>query len=324
MEKSRLLKSQALEQGNMSKHRPIQRIAIIGFGEVGGIFGSDFAGQGIEVSAFDIVFHSKNQRKPMLAKARDRSVRAAENLKDCIHESQLVISAVTASSALNVAKQAGAILRNGQLFLDINSVSPQTKRKAANYVERSEAHFVEAAVMAPVPGKRLKVPMLLGGTYAIDAAEQLRNLGMNTMALSDQIGVASAVKMCRSVMIKGLEALAVECLLAAKCYGAEDKVLESLATTYPSMGWDKGLPDYLISRVSEHGRRRAAEMREVANALREVGIKPTMALATAGRQEQLARDIARRKVVFNADDFRWRSLADALAPNRRHSAKRSS
>jgi 3-hydroxyisobutyrate dehydrogenase-like beta-hydroxyacid dehydrogenase len=321
MEKNPFLRRQAFGLANMSEQRAVQRIAIIGFGEVGGIFGSDFTEQGINVSVFDILFHSKLRRKRMLAKARVCGVTAAENLKDCIDESQLVISAVTASSSLDVAKRASRILHDGQVFLDINSVSPETKGKAASYVEKSGAHFVEAAVMAPVPGARLKVPMLLGGTYAADAAEQLHNLGMNASALSDRIGVASAVKMCRSVMIKGLEALAVECLLAAKRYGAEDKVLESLATTYPSMGWDGQLPDYLISRVSEHGRRRAAEMREVATALCEVGIRPTMALATAKRQEQLVREMAKKKIVFDAKDFRWHSLADTLDGRRRRSAR---
>jgi 3-hydroxyisobutyrate dehydrogenase-like beta-hydroxyacid dehydrogenase len=323
MEKSPFHGSQVLGLGNMIKRRPIHRIAIIGFGEAGGILGSDFVEQGIKVSVFDILFHSTKQRKSMLAKARLCGVTAAENLKDCMHESQLVFSAVTASSALEVAKRASRILHKGQVFLDINSVSPATKRKAATYVEKSSAHFVEAAVMAPIPGARLKVPMLLGGTYAAEAAEQLRNLGMNASALSDRIGVASAVKMCRSVLIKGMEALAVECLLAAKRYRAEDRVLESLATTYPSMGWDGQLPDYLISRVSEHGSRRAAEMREVATALREVGIRPTMALATAERQEQLVREMARKKTVFKAKDFCWRSLADVLAGHQRRSTGKS-
>jgi 3-hydroxyisobutyrate dehydrogenase-like beta-hydroxyacid dehydrogenase len=304
----------------MPKQPKNPHIAIIGFGEVGGIFGSDFAKQGIKVSVFDILFHSRRRRKPMLAKAHLCGVTAAESLEGCIHGCPLVISAVTASSALQVAKQAGKILRKGQVFLDLNSVSPATKRKAAAHLETSHAHFVEAAVMAPVPGQRLKVPMLLGGASAKEAARQLASLGMNAMALSDQIGIASAVKMCRSVIIKGIEALAVESLLAARRYGAEEKVIQSLAATYPSMGWDGRLPDYLVSRVSEHGRRRAAEMREVANALREVGISPTMALATAERQERLVRDMSKRKIVFKADDFRWQVLADALASRKRRAA----
>ena len=291
----------------------IQRIAIIGFGEVGGIFGNDFALQGIEVSTFDILFNSPGDRQRMLAKAKKYSVNATKNLKECLRNVQLVISAVTASSALDVAKGAGPNLRRGQIFLDINSVSPETKRRLAAHIAPSEARFVEAAVMAGVPGPRLKVPMLLGGPHAAEAAQRLRSIGMNATALGDQVGVASAVKMCRSVMVKGLEALAVECLFAARQYGAEDAVLDSLAATYPSLGWKDHLPDYLISRVAQHGRRRAVEMREVAQALEAVGIKPTMALATAMRQERVVVEMEERNLRFDGkNSFSWRSLAEAI------------
>ena len=294
--------------------RSIQRIAIIGFGEVGGIFGSDFAKQGIEVSVFDILFASRRHRPAMLAKAERCGVKAADHLRDCVHDAELVISAVTASSAFDVAKQVGALLRSKQIFLDINSVSPETKRKVAAQIGRGKGHFVEAAVMAGVPSPRLKVPMLLGGPHAAETAGRLNRIGMNATALSDQIGVASAVKMCRSVMMKGWEALAVECLFAARRYGAENAVLQSLADTYPSLGWNDRLPNYLISRVAQHGRRRAAEMREVARALRAVRIEPTMALATARRQEKLVAEMARKDICFQSGTpFSWQDLADATA-----------
>ncbi|HTS57832.1 MAG TPA: DUF1932 domain-containing protein [Terriglobales bacterium] len=294
------------------------RIAIIGFGEVGGIFGNDFAKQGIAVSIFDILLDSEPHRQPMQTKAERCGVKAEDTLGDCLRNADLVISAVTASSALEVAEAAAPILCRQQIFLDINSVSPETKRKVAACIEqptgeKDGVHFVEAAVMAGVPGKRLQVPMLLGGAHAIAASELLQSLGMNATALSDQIGVASAVKMCRSVMIKGLEALAVECLFAARRYGAEPAVLESLAATYPGMGWSDRLPDYLIGRVAEHGRRRAAELREVAQTLEEVGVEPTMTVAAAERQEQLVSTIAERDLAVPADSFSWRSLADAVA-----------
>jgi 3-hydroxyisobutyrate dehydrogenase-like beta-hydroxyacid dehydrogenase len=294
----------------------IQTVAIIGFGEAGGILAADLVKQGVGVSVFDILLDSRKYHRKMLAKARACGARAAGSLKECLAGAQLVISAVTASSDLEVARAAARSLRSGQIFLDINSVSPQTKRKAAAQVGRGSAYYVEAAVMAAVPVKRLKVPMLLGGPHAAEAAAQLCALGMNATAVSDQIGVASAVKMCRSVMIKGIEALAVECLLAARRYGAEEAVLESLADTYPLMGWKEGLPDYLISRVAEHGRRRAAEMREVAHALREVGINPLMAQAAARRQDALVEEMTRRKLPY-AGPFSWRKLADALAGKRR-------
>jgi 3-hydroxyisobutyrate dehydrogenase-like beta-hydroxyacid dehydrogenase len=298
-------------------------IAIVGFGEVGAIFGKDLAQQGIKVAVFDVLLHSQRHQKPMRAKAQACGVSAANNLQACLHEAELVISAVTASSALDVARGAAPLLRRGQMFLDLNSVSPSTKRKAASLLDRSGAHFVEAAVMAAVLDQRLKVPMLLGGAYAAQAADRLRSLGMNPEPVSKRIGVASAVKMCRSVMIKGLEALAVECLFAARRYGAEDKVLASLSATYPGMGWEDYLPDYLISRVAKHGRRRAAEMREVARALQNVGIEPTMAMATAARQEQFVRRIAKGEIAVDGDrPLPWRSLADAMPAPRRRSASR--
>jgi 3-hydroxyisobutyrate dehydrogenase-like beta-hydroxyacid dehydrogenase len=305
----------------MHKRVSIHRVAIIGFGEAGSIFAHDLAKQGLHVSVFDILFHSKLQRQRMLRKAQACGVTAADNVKDCLHTTELVISAVTASSALDVAKEAGPNLRDGQLFVDINSVSPETKRKAAGYLDRRRARFVEAAVMSGVPKQRLRVPMLLGGPHAFEAAQCLERIGMRATPLSDQLGVASAVKMCRSVIIKGLEALVIESLFAARMYGAEDKVLESLAASFPGMGWEGHLPDYLIGRVAEHGHRRASEMREVARTLEDVGMEPMMALATAHRQEQLVGEMAKRRLGFpSAARFSWRSLSDAIVRPRRRSA----
>jgi 3-hydroxyisobutyrate dehydrogenase-like beta-hydroxyacid dehydrogenase len=205
-------------------------------------------------------------------------------------------------------------MRAGQIFLDINSCSPATKRSNSQAVQSSGADYVEAAVMAPVPPQRLKVPMLLGGRRAAELAPVLCGLGMNAAFISDEIGVASAVKMCRSVVIKGLEALAIESMLAARRFGAEKEVLASLQGTFPGMGWQDKLPDYLISRVAEHGRRRAAEMREVAQTLEGVGVEPTMALATAARQDALIDAMTSLGVSYpHGQPFSWRWLADALA-----------
>ncbi len=308
------------ELRNMPNTKTIDRVAIIGFGEAGSIFAKDLAAAGMDVRVFDILFNSNRQRKPMLRKAQSCAVAAARSLEDCLFKSELVISAVTASSALDVATEAGPMLGEGQLFLDINSVSPATKCRAAGYVARRRARFVEAAVMSAVPKQRLRVPMLLGGPHAFEAAECLQRIGMNATPLSDQIGVASAVKMCRSVIMKGLEALVIESLFAARMYGAEDEVLESLAASFPAMGWEDHLPDYLVSRVAEHGHRRAVEMREVAQTLRHVGIEPMMALATAERQELLVGEMAKRRLAFGSGErFSWRSFSDAVARTRRRS-----
>jgi 3-hydroxyisobutyrate dehydrogenase-like beta-hydroxyacid dehydrogenase len=249
----------------------------------------------------------------MLAKAKNANVHPCDNLKEAICGADLVISAVTCSAAADVARNSVPYLRGGQTYLDINSVSPETKREIARVLEPSNANFVEAAVMAPVTPQRLKVPMLLGGAEAEPVAERLRSIGMNVTPISDRIGVASAVKMCRSVIIKGIEALAVESLFAARRYGAEKEVLASLAATYPQMGWDGPLPDYLISRVAEHGRRRASEMREAAETLRNIGLEPLTAMATAERQDWLVQEMDERHISVRAGEpFSWQQLADAI------------
>jgi 3-hydroxyisobutyrate dehydrogenase-like beta-hydroxyacid dehydrogenase len=291
-----------------------QRIALIGFGEAGTILGTDLAAAGAQVTTYDILFDAPEARADMLAKAERSGVRAADSFAQAVEQAQLIISAVTASSCGDVAASAGQHLRAGQVFVDINSVSPAKKQSNCRAVEASGADYIEAAVMAPVPPQRLKVPMLLGGRRAHEVAPALAQLGMNVKVIATDVGVASAVKMCRSVIIKGLEALTLESMQAARHFGAEEQVLESLRQTFPGMGWERDLPDYLISRVAEHGRRRAEEMREVARTLKDAGIAPSMALATAERQDRLIDSMTARGIRYNPQaPFSWRALIDALA-----------
>jgi 3-hydroxyisobutyrate dehydrogenase-like beta-hydroxyacid dehydrogenase len=171
--------------------------------------------------------------------------------------------------------------------------------------------------MAPVPPKGLAVPLLIGGAGAAGMAQTLNALGMNARVACEEVGTASAIKMCRSVFVKGLEALTTEALRAARHYGAEDEVLASLAASYPAMGWDKELPDYLVSRIAVHGRRRAAEMREVGKTLSDAGVAPRLAAAIAELEDALIDELEAASLPSGSaaerDDFSWREMADALA-----------
>jgi 3-hydroxyisobutyrate dehydrogenase-like beta-hydroxyacid dehydrogenase len=290
---------------------PGSTVGIIGFGEAGSILGSELAKRGCLVRSYDLLFDSAADRERMLQRCAKARVDAAASLAEVLRGAKLIVSAVTASAAQDVARAAGPLLGAGQIFLDLNSVSPDTKRANAALVEANGASYVEAAVMAPVPPQRLAVPMLLGGPRAAALAPALNALGMSTRAVADTIGVASAIKMCRSIMIKGIEALTVECLFTARRYGAEEAVLASLAATWPQMGWQAGQPDYLVGRVAEHGRRRAAELREVAETVAAAGLTPTMALAIAERQDALVAAMAAAGLGYDAA-FSWQRLADAL------------
>jgi 3-hydroxyisobutyrate dehydrogenase-like beta-hydroxyacid dehydrogenase len=283
------------------------RIALIGFGEAGGILGQDLVAQGLHVSAYDRL------GEPLRAKATATGVTLCASAAEAVAGADLIFSAVTAGSALGVAQQVALLMTPEQVFIDINSVAPNTKRSACAAVQSAGASYVDAAVMAPVPPQRLQTPILLGGEKAEQVRACLAPLGFNVRVVAEDIGVASAIKMCRSVMIKGLEALTTECLSTARQYGAEDAVLASLHKSFPSMGWDADLPHYLISRVAEHGRRRAEEMEEVAKTAADVGVAPHMSQAIVATQRGLVERMAQQGMTY-ADTlpFDWTRLVDTL------------
>jgi 3-hydroxyisobutyrate dehydrogenase-like beta-hydroxyacid dehydrogenase len=225
--------------------------------------------------------------------------------------SDLIISAVTASNTLAVAREAAVHIPAGTVFLDLNSASPGTKQKAAALIDAAGAHYVEAGVMTSVPPYGIKVPMLLGGPGAAELAAVLARWGMDAKPVSDRLGVASAIKMCRSVMIKGLEALVIESYTTAREYGVEDHVLPTLAETFPSIDWpEQGA--YFFSRVVQHGMRRAEEMREAANTVREAGFEPFMSAAIAYKQQWVADQAAGGVFQGLAKDAPWQEYADRL------------
>ena len=259
------------------------RVCLIGFGEVGQILADDLAAAGVaHIAAFDILFGTKNS---IPSKALEgRSVRPARNPPEAVRDCDLVISAVTAASELDAALSIVRGLGPGAFYLDVNSVSPRSKRRACAVIQAAGGKFVEAAVMSPIAPNRIASPMLLGGHHAVEFVARAEPLGFaGAQVFSEEIGPASATKMCRSVMIKGIEALLTESLLAARLYGVEETVLRSLGDLLPLPHWEK-LARYMIARSLEHGRRRAEEMREVAQTIRDAGVEPVMSTATAERQ----------------------------------------
>jgi len=264
-----------------------ERIAFIGFGEAGQTLGRGLIEQGARLTAYDILFDDPANEGKLRRIAESLGVSISDGHVHAVREAELVFLAVTASSSLEAARACLPGLRDGQLFLDINSVSPQRKIQAAAIVAPTGAAYVDVAVMAPVAPYGHKVPCLIGGPGAQALAPRVRALGMQMEVVAAEVGQASAIKMFRSILIKGLEALMLESMLASSEYGVESRVLASLRETFPSIDWEK-LSGYLIERVVSHGRRRAAEMREVADTVREIGLDPIMASATAARQQWLA------------------------------------
>jgi 3-hydroxyisobutyrate dehydrogenase-like beta-hydroxyacid dehydrogenase len=261
-------------------------IGLVGYGEVGRILAEDLRRQDVRVAAYDLKL-GNDQAGALRDHAAAHGVALAASHADLAAPADFIVSAVTASQAVPVAQACAPAVKKGAWFLDFNSASPGAKRRAADLIDGHSGRYVEGAVMTSIPPTRIKVPLLLGGKSAKALAPLLAELGFNAKVASDQLGVASAVKMCRSVMIKGLEAMVIESFTTARAYGVEDAVLASLKETFPGIDWEKQ-GAYFFQRVIEHGRRRSEEVREVAETVREAGLTPWSAQGTAERQAWVA------------------------------------
>ena len=290
-------------------------IALIGYGEVGRILAEDLRAAGHGVRAYDLKLQGETGAA-LRAHGQPLGVQFAASHAQAVEGAALVISAVTASQAVAVAEACAPGLAAGAFFLDLNSASPGAKTRAAGVVNAASGRYVEGAAMTSVPPHRLKVPLLLGGPDAAALKPLLDELGFAAQLHSETLGVASATKMCRSVMIKGLEAMVIESLTTARHYGVEDAVIVSLQETFPGIAWEQQA-SYFFQRVIEHGRRRSEEMREVAVTVREAGLAPHSAAGTAERHAVMA-DLADAGVFGTrgeagfARSADWREEADRI------------
>jgi 3-hydroxyisobutyrate dehydrogenase-like beta-hydroxyacid dehydrogenase len=264
------------------------RLCFIGFGEVGQAIASGLRDTGIEaVAAWDILFPSADGARLKHA-GETIGVRVANSAADAAHGADIIVSAVTAASSLEAARSVEPHLSGNPYFLDINSVSPGRKKETERLLG-AKARYVDIAILAPIHPARHQTPLLLAGPHAAGVMPLLIDeLDMRGAIAGDEVGQAAGLKMIRSVMIKGIEALTLECFLAARRAGIVDEVAASLTNNYPTLDWNKVI-EYNIERMASHGVRRADEMDQVAETLRELGIEPLMATATSSRQREMGR-----------------------------------
>ena len=268
----------------------IAKIAMIGFGEAATAFVSGWAlDDPGRITAFDVKSTMADQQAAMAARQAAHGVTGAPDLARALKDADLVFCLITADRAAEAAMAAAAsgALKPGALWFDGNSCAPDTKRQAARVIEGAGAHYIDMAIMAPVYPKKHLVPVKLAASKADAAAAALASLGMRPEVVGDTVGDASTIKMLRSVMIKGLEALVAECFLSARRAGVEEQVIASLEVSDPDIAWRKR-GAYNIERMMVHGARRAAEMREVAKTVEALGLSPGLSQATAAWQDIVA------------------------------------
>jgi 3-hydroxyisobutyrate dehydrogenase-like beta-hydroxyacid dehydrogenase len=288
------------------------RIGFIGFGEAGFHIAAGLRGAGIgEIAARDINTWTAGLGEKIRQRAKETGTRLVDSNAELTESSDIVFSTVTANQALAAAQQTAPGLSPRHIYADLNSVSPGLKQSIDKVISGAGAKFAEVAVMAPVPPYNHRVPMLVGGPGGEDLIDRMTPFDMKMEFTSPKVGEAAATKMCRSIIVKGMEALLTECVLGASRYGAEERVFQSLSETFPGLDWAH-MATYMVGRVVVHGERRAREMEEVAETLRSMGVEPMMAEATVRRMDWSAQ-LGLKKLFHGEAPATHREFADAVA-----------
>lgn len=262
------------------------KITFLGFGEAGAAFATGWENHELQLTAFDIKTRSEVTRAEMLARYSKYGVRGCEQPAEAVRDCDAIFSLVTADQAHEAAMSVVGKVSPGTLFLDCNSCAPDTKRASAKIIDAAGGRYVDVAVMAPVHTTLHQTSVLICGPHCTQSMHLMEKLEMNVSEMEGDIGAASATKMVRSIMIKGLEATMLECVLAARKAGVDETVLDSLDRTFPGFNFRQKAA-YMLERVMLHGTRRAAEMREVALTIDQLGLNNTMTLATVECQQRV-------------------------------------
>ncbi|CUX06888.1 putative oxidoreductase [Agrobacterium fabacearum S56] len=259
------------------------KISTLGFGEAAYAFVSGWREtppfEDVErISTFDIKIEDPASKTVLMEACDKLRVECATDRNHAFANSDVIFSVVTADQAQEAAISVADDLEENALFFDCNSCSPATKVAVSKVLGKRGVRYVDVAVMAPVYPAKHMTPLLISGCHAQAAIPILEHLGMQANIAGEEVGQASTIKMLRSVMVKGLEALTAECLLAARKAGVEERVLASLQQSQPGIEWQTR-SSYNLERMMVHGKRRAAEMREVAATLSELGLPNRMAMS---------------------------------------------
>jgi 3-hydroxyisobutyrate dehydrogenase-like beta-hydroxyacid dehydrogenase len=286
-------------------------IAFIGFGEAGGAIVEGWGGSAA-IRAYDIKTDNNATAAPMRARYDRLGVVGCDSAAEAVAEADLVFSTVTADQAVKAAENCAPHMRKGSFWFDLNSCAPSSKQRAAELMAAVGARYVDVAVMAPVYPKRNMVPLLIAGPHAEDAKPLLEALPMAPRVVDGDVGAASSIKMIRSIMVKGLEALTAECVLAAVTAGVDGEVLASLLRSHPGVDWPVQAA-YNFERGIVHGERRAAEMREVVKTVEDLKLPVEMSAATVAWQSRIG--ALKLTVPEDPDGTKYNDFAQQLLPH---------
>lgn len=290
------------------------RAAFIGFGEAAQALIS-IAGDNAPdvISAFDIKTRDEATREAKLMDYIQFQVNGAFNPEQAVCGAQVIFSLVTPDQANLALAPLSSALTEKQFVVDCNSCAPAVKKHNAKLVESQGAAYIDAAIMSPVKANSKPIPLYISGKKATLVAPQLQYLGFDVTVISEQVGDASQIKMLRSAMVKGLEALTTECMLAAHRAGVAPYVIESLEKSYPQLNLSQ-LAVYHMERMLSHGKRRSEELKSVVETLASLDIDTSMSSGAINWHQRMS------DINVTVDNQTLEQLSNQILNTMEHSA----
>lgn len=247
----------------------INRIGLVGYGEVGQALAKMFLAAGVGVS---VLTRSPERLRESLT---DESIGVADSHRSLAEETKLVISCVWPETAFKVAEQVAPGLADGQPYLDLNSIAPETTDRIVSVIDEAGGTPLKAAIMGSAAGGN-DFRLVLAGSDSEATVDILSSVGLIVEDAGDNYVRPAAIKMFRSMFTKGLRQLAAETLAPAAAYGLHEEVLADLSGLFAERPVDEWLRDAL-ENTTEHAERRLGELREIRTTVSDTGFRaPTL------------------------------------------------
>lgn len=284
------------------------KLGFIGFGEVGYEIAGGLVKEGLtEIYAFDPMQNHEKKGSCIKKQAEEAKVALLAGAEAVAEECAIILSVTPGAAALDAAKSVLGKLSRGKVLVDLSTSLPGTKKTIDKLVKGTGAKFVDGALMASLSQSHHKVPILLAGEGSDEVIQALAPYGMRIKKVSEKAGDAIAVKLVRSVYMKGIAALGAEMLEAADILKVDRLVLDSISDTLNDRPFEE-MNNHLVIASAWHGGRQVHEMEDVTGMLKSIGVAPIMTEATMRRLEWF-RDLEAAEYFGNDRPEEWRNLA---------------
>jgi len=263
------------------------KLGFIGYGEAAYLISKGLKENGLANQyVYDINANDTLLGPGIKERVEKNNVSLLASYEELFNKASIILCATSAKVALNIAENIAPYLTEQHIYIDLNASSPMIQESIGSVINKTKAKFVDVAIMESVPSYQHKVPMFISGDGSNFFSEFAELYGLNVRIIHENPGTSSAIKMFRSIFMKGVTNLLIETLEASEKYDVTDIVLDSLNNSITKQPLNV-TANNLITRTGIHAERRISEMEEVIKTLKEINIKPLMSEATKNKLQQI-------------------------------------